>query len=203
MSKRNSARQDAVRRTLALEAARIISEQGVRDYHQAKTKAARRLGIDPDAGLPKNTEVEAALRETQLLFGGAAHQQHLQTLREAALQGMAFFSEFRPRLVGPVLEGTADSHSAICLQIFAELAEHFALFLEERNIPYDQQERTLRMAPRRQESVPVFLFTAGGHPFDVSVLSPQALRQAPLSPVTGRPMRRASPHQVRELLEKA
>jgi hypothetical protein len=37
------------RQRLAIEAARLISEGGIRDYHLAKRKAADRLGIHDDA----------------------------------------------------------------------------------------------------------------------------------------------------------
>src|SRR3546814_19953739 len=52
----------------AHEAARLIAEGGIRDFHQAKLKAAERLGILDDASLPRNREIEDALREYQRLF---------------------------------------------------------------------------------------------------------------------------------------
>ena len=48
------------RHRLAHEAARLMAEGGIRDYHQAKLKAASRLGIHDDASLPRNTEIEDA-----------------------------------------------------------------------------------------------------------------------------------------------
>src|SRR4029077_5157090 len=56
------------RRRIAVEAARLISEHGIRDYHVAKRRAAERLGIAADTALPKNSEIEEALREHQRLF---------------------------------------------------------------------------------------------------------------------------------------
>ena len=50
------------RQRLAHEAARLMAEGGIRDYHQAKLKAAQRLGIHDDASLPRNREIEDALR---------------------------------------------------------------------------------------------------------------------------------------------
>ena len=73
------ARQHAETRTrerrtrLAHEAARLMAEGGIRDFHQAKLKAATRLGIHDDASLPRNREIEDALREYQRLFVGDAH----------------------------------------------------------------------------------------------------------------------------------
>ena len=51
------------RERLAGEAARLMAETGIADFHQAKLKAATRLGIHDDASLPRNSEIEAALRE--------------------------------------------------------------------------------------------------------------------------------------------
>lgn len=56
------------RHRLAHEAARLMAEGGIRDFHQAKLKAASRLGIHDDASLPRNREIEDALREYQRLF---------------------------------------------------------------------------------------------------------------------------------------
>ncbi|HZV38696.1 MAG TPA: hypothetical protein VFF96_08110, partial [Pseudoxanthomonas sp.] len=61
------------RHRLAHEAARLMAEGGIRDFHQAKLKAASRLGIFDDASLPRNREIEDALREYQRLFAGPGH----------------------------------------------------------------------------------------------------------------------------------
>ena len=65
-------RSENLRRALAQEAARVMIEQGIRDFLFAKRKAAERFGVTDSAVLPKNTEIEAALREHQRLFGGEA-----------------------------------------------------------------------------------------------------------------------------------
>src|SRR6187549_3087781 len=80
------------RRRIAVEAARLISELGIRDYHQAKLRAAERLGITDERSLPRNTAIEDALREYQRLFLGEAHATHLDELRRCALQAMRFFA---------------------------------------------------------------------------------------------------------------
>ena len=74
MGRRPGGRGDALRMTIAQEAARLIAEHGIHDYGLAKRKAAERLGVDTDcAVLPRNVEVEAALMERQRLFGGNSH----------------------------------------------------------------------------------------------------------------------------------
>src|ERR1035438_10176588 len=103
MPKRHSQRTEDLRRALAQEAARIMSEHGIGDFLQAKRKAADRLGMHDVAVLPKNTEIEAALREHQRLFGGLSHEHSLREQRRIALDAMRFLVEFQPRLVGSVL----------------------------------------------------------------------------------------------------
>ncbi|MFS8064127.1 MAG: hypothetical protein ACMG5Z_06015 [Luteimonas sp.] len=188
------------RRRLAHEAARLMAESGIRDFHQAKLKAAERLGIADDASLPRNREIEDALREYQRLFRGDAHAQGLRQRREAALRALAFFADFDARLVGPVLEGTADVYSPVALHLYTDDAEAVPRFLGDNLIPAELRTRRLRLDRERQEDVPVWLFSAEDLTFDLAVLPSDALRQAPLSGVDEKPMRRASAAQLQELL---
>ena len=82
------------RQQLAHEAARLMAEGGIRDYHQAKLKAAQRLGIHDDASLPRNREIEDALREHQRLFAPSDQATALRRRREAALRALEFFRDF-------------------------------------------------------------------------------------------------------------
>ncbi|WP_024869496.1 hypothetical protein [Pseudoxanthomonas suwonensis] len=188
------------RRRLAHEAARLMAEGGIRDYHQAKLKAAARLGIHDDASLPGNREIEEALREYQRIFLGESQAQALRQRREAAARALEFLSRFEPRLVGAVLDGTADATSPVQLHAYSDDAEAVARFLDEHGIPAESRTRRLRLDRERSLDVPVWLFSAEELAFDVAVLPLQALRQAPLSAVDEKPMRRASLPQLRQLL---
>jgi hypothetical protein len=188
------------RRRLAHEAARLMAEGGFRDYHQAKLKAAERLGIHDDASLPRNREIEDALREYQRLFVGPSQVQAVQARRDAALRALEFFAGFSPRLVGPVLDGTADANSPVHLQLYDDDADAVPRFLEEHRIPADARTRHMRLDRERSDDFPVWVFSAEDLTFDVTVLPQDALRQAPLSGVDERPMKRASLAQLRQLL---
>ncbi|MGN6222294.1 hypothetical protein [Pseudoxanthomonas sp.] len=200
------ARQHAETRTrerrhrLAHEAARLMAEGGIRDFHQAKLKAADRLGIHDDASLPRNREIEDALREYQRLFAGESHAQGLRQRREAALRALDFFQDFSPRLIGPVLEGTADANAPVQLQVHSDDPDALPRFLEEHRIPSESRMRRVRLDRERHLDAPVWLFSAEELSFDVTVLPQDALRQAPLSNVDEKPMRRASLSQLRQLL---
>ncbi len=188
------------RHRLAHEAARLMAEGGFRDYHQAKLKAAQRLGFHDDASLPRNREIEQALREYQRLFVGEPQQQALRLRREAALRALEFFAEFSPRLVGPVLEGTADSNSPVQLQMHTDQAEAVGFFLQEHRIPAEARTRHVRLDRERGSDFPVWVFNAEELTFHLTVLPHDALRQAPLSAVDEKPMQRASAAQLRRLL---
>ena len=201
------ARQHAETRTrerrhrLAHEAARLMAEGGIRDFHQAKLKAAERLGIFEDASLPRNREIEEALREYQRLFRDEApHLERLQQQREAALRALEFFAPFQPRLVGAALDGSADEHSAIALHLHSDDPHVIAAFLQEHGIPAESRMRRVRLDRNRTADVDVWLFSAEEFSFDISVLPAATLRQAPLSPVDEKPMARASAAQLRMLL---
>jgi hypothetical protein len=183
-----------------LEAARLMSEHGIRDFHMAKRKAAERLGAGEDTGLPKNSEVEDALREYQRLFQADEQPMRLRRLREVAREAMRFFVRFEPRLVGAVLDGTADRHSAVCLHLFSDAPEEIVAFLQEQGIPYEEQNRRLRTGHDAQHEYPVLLFSADEVAIDLTVLPLDAIRQAPLDRVGERPMRRAALAALEELL---
>jgi hypothetical protein len=91
------------RQVVAQEAARIIVNQGVRDYRVAKQKAVERLGLNSRGALPGNAEIEAAVVDHLQIFGGDEHSNLLRLMRTAALSAMELLIEFSPRLVGPVL----------------------------------------------------------------------------------------------------
>jgi hypothetical protein len=185
---------------VAQEAARLMSEHGIRDFHHAKLKAAERLGIVDTQALPRNNEIEDALREHQRIFHGDTQPQALRARREAAVEAMRFLRSFDSRLVGAVLEGTADEHSAVCLHVYSDDPEAPGLFLQEQGIPLETQTRRLRWSNSDQSEHTVLLFGADGIPFDITVLPLDALRQAPLDRVDERPMRRATRAMVQELL---
>lgn len=194
-------RGENLRRALAQEAARIMAEHGIRDFFIAKRKAAERLGVnDGSAMLPKNTEIEAALAEYQRLFGRETHEESLQAQRRAALAAMRHLREFEPRLVGPVLSGTATEHSEVQLHLFADFPESVALKLIDHGIAHEVTERRVRMSAERVLAYPGLRFEFEDQAIDATVFPMDGIRQAPVSPVDGRPMRRASASEVAALL---
>jgi hypothetical protein len=200
MNRRQSPRSGNLRRALAQEAARIMSEHGVHDFLTAKRKAAERFGITDEAVLPRNTEIEDALMEYQRLFAADTHGVTLKAQREVALQVMQWFSEFEPRLVGPVLSGTATAHTDVQLHLFAERAETVAMRLLDRGVEHEVTERRLRLDAARFRAYPGLRFELSRQMVELTVFPTDGIRQAPVSPVDGRPMRRADTAELEQLV---
>jgi hypothetical protein len=201
MARRSASRANTLRARVAEEAARIIREQGVRDFLLAKRKAADRLGVIDRHSLPANQEIADALAAQQRLFGGTAHEDNLQELRAAALRAMSLLERFHPRLVGPVLSGTATAHTDISLHLFAATPEDVAFLLIERGVRYRSGERRVRVANGEHASYPSFEFELAGVPVEATVFPERGLREAPICPVSGGPMRRARREELESLLE--
>ncbi len=190
-----------LRAQIAQMAAKLIASEGVADFGAAKRKAALRLGIESERNLPTNVEIEQALQEYQRLFQSRSHPDHLRALRQTALQAMQFLEQFRPRLVGAVLLGTATGFSEITLHLYCDAVEDVAWFLSEAGIKFEQIARIIKTAPGKSLEFPALCFIAGETPV-VLVLFTEALEAIrPLSPVDGRPMRRATLASFKTMLE--
>ena len=169
------------RQRVAAGAARLIARLGIRDYREAKQRAARELGIADEASLPSDALVREQVIEYQRLFRGDAQAQALRERREAALEAMQFFAAFDPRL--------ADDPDAI------------ARFLLDADMPTRTQvDRRLALEPGHTANFSAWVFKARDIDFEVMALPLTLLRQPPLGE-DGKPMARANATQLRHLLE--
>ena len=167
---------DRSRLTVAQEAARIMADHGISDFQVAKRKAAERLGLSGHGALPSNIEVVLSLMTT--------------------------IEQFEPRLVGPLLAGTAAADAPANLHLFSDSAEDVAWLLQAEGTDYRPFERRLRVRRGQSASYPGYRFAWQRLVIEATVFPYDGLRQAPLSPVDGKPMRRASPKKLRKLLDE-
>ena len=149
---RNRSRRDTnLRRRLAYDAARMMAVDGVADYATAKWKAARQAGLEDANLLPDNQEIEAALREYQGLYQKDDQPAQLRRLREVAVKVMREFEEFRPVLVGSVLNGTAGQHSDVNLQLYADDSKALTMFLVNKRYRFEEGTKEVRRGGRVDE----------------------------------------------------
>jgi hypothetical protein len=200
MPRRRNSESERARQVLAQEAARIIVDHGIRDYRVAKQKAAERLGVGTRGFLPGNAEVESAVAEYLQLFGGESHSDLLRLMRTAALSAMELLAEYSPRLVGPVLAGTADENSAVNLHLFTDSPEMVAMEIGDMGIAFRPYERRLKSRRGQVEMYPGFEFSHRNETIQATVFPVDGIRQAPISPIDGKPMRRVDSEAVQVLL---
>jgi hypothetical protein len=186
MARKNSNGSERARLMVAQEAARIIVNQGLRDYGLAKKKAAERLGLNTRGSLPGNAEIEQAVSEHLQLFAGESHSDLLRTMRLAALSAMEVLATFTP---------------AVNLHVFADSPESVASALDERGIGYRTYERRLKSRRDLAETFAGYEFHHGDAAVQATVFPVDGIRQAPLSPVDGKPMKRADERAVEKLLD--
>ena len=186
---------------VADEAARVMAEHGIRDFALAKRKAAERLGLGIRGALPSNAQIQERLVARQRLFEPEVHDARIAKLRRVAADVMRSLEQFRPRLVGAVLDGTATINSAIELHVFSDAPELVAATLEAGGSRVYDSQRRYRFGRDENTQIPGFELMRGDEEVQIMVFPERGAHHAPKSPVDGRPMRRASRAAVIALLE--
>ena len=151
MSKNRTRRDQNLRLHIAYLAARLMAEDGVADYASAKQKAARQAGLSDANSLPDNNEIEEALREYQGLYQSEEQPARLRYLREVAVKVMRDFDDFRPVLVGSVLNGTAGMHSDVNLQLYTDDAKALTMFLINKRYRFEEGTTSVRRGGRMED----------------------------------------------------
>jgi len=183
-------------------AARLKAEDTSLSCYAAFTKAARSLGLKRSPALQEMSclQLERTVRQYQETFR-LGHSEVINELRRRALSAMRFLDQFRPRLVGSILSGTADANSKLTLHLFADTPEEVMLFLMERKIPFVESTRQHRYRNGQYRSHPVFSFVADGQQVNLVVFNSLEVREAPLGAGGTGLIQRASVAQVEKLLE--
>ena len=193
-------KETQMRMRLAQEAAKIMIDSGIRDFAMAKRKAADHLNAHDTRQLPTNMEIDQAMVEYQRLFRSTEQPQTLQKLREVAHTAMQFFHDYNPRLVGPVLTGTADTNTAVTLHVFSDNSEEINLLLLNQRIPFESRDKRYKIGSDTYEHYPCFEFFAEQTKIEVVVFPASKRYERPLSPIDGKPMQRADIASVEMLL---
>jgi hypothetical protein len=182
-----------------------MAEHGIQDFSLAKRKAAERLGVrSSEAALPSNVQIQERLLERQRIFEpDDVHDRRLEKLRLVASDVMGVLDGFRPKLVGAVLDGTATATSPIELHVFSDSPETVAATLEGRGFRLHDSQRRYRFGREEMTEIPGYDLMVDDEELQVMVFPERGPRHSPLSPIDGKPMRRASRSAVLALLDPA
>ena len=185
----------STRASIASAATRLMAEDGITDYHLAKKKAARQLGLPEHTAFPDNAEVEAELRAYRSLYQGEDHEEMLAALRQTALEVMELLAPFNPYLTGSVLDGTAGEHSTIDILLFADSAKEVEIFLLNRGIDVEHVE------PRNERVEAVLVMETDTADANLVIMPPHLERVA-LKYRDGRPRERVRAEALQALLSE-
>jgi len=173
--------------------------EGIIDYQSAKTKAIERLGLPENSARPDNREVEGALLEYLTLFEANELEYRRTRWREVAVEAMTLLQQFNTYLVGATLSGTITRFSRVQILAIAS-PEHISMLLYDMEIPFEQEQRRLRRSTKEYCTIQSFRFIVEEVNVEILCVQSDDFGRSLVSPVDGKPFRRASLNEVRHLL---
>lgn len=196
-------KDDKIRGMIAFEAARLMYEDGVREYRDAKRKAAKRFGpekaLSLGSHLPTNAEIHdefarlIASREEKVL------PERLLRLRLTALSYLEFFAPFSPYLVGSVLSGAVTERSDIDIHLFADSVEEVEKMLAEHGLLFQIETVPIRKGGVIRDYTHIYLVDDGVE-IECSVYPTEERRHRTISSITGKAMERANAAQLKRMI---
>jgi len=194
--------EKTLKRKISWEAARILVEGSSKNFLAAKKKALTHLNLPANTSLPRNIEVEKALRQQLAIFDRQNQEFLVNKARQQAIELMRFLGAYNPRLVGHVLEGIFLPTSSIQLHLFSDTAEEVVFFLEEHNIPFKINQIKLRFGKDEYKELSVLSFVVDQFNTELYIFMSGIPQEAPLNQVTGKPMKRASLGALESLISQ-
>ena len=199
-------KDDRIRGLIACEAARLMYEDGVREYRDAKRKAAKRFGpekaLSLGSHLPTNAEIHEELAKLIAITEGDLLPERLLRLRLTAVAYLELFEAFSPYLVGSVLSGAVTSRSDIDLHLFADSVEEVEDLLRGRGIRFETETVPIRKGGVITDYTHVYLEDEGTV-IECSVYPVQQRRDRTVSSITGRPMERAGLARLKKIIAES
>jgi hypothetical protein len=195
MRKNTSTTHNQIRQILAKEAARLMYEEGVSQYFDAKRMAAKRLfGQSGKKGmqyrlkdLPSNGEISLEIAKLVELLEDD-RQERLSAMRATALTIMKALKPFHPRLIGSVSTGRVRKGSDIDLHIFTDDIEALEQHLQHLQWQFDKKQVAIRHGKEFVEYTHIYV--KADFPVELSVYSLKELRVTGRSSTDLKPIKR-------------
>ena len=200
MPRRNSPRSENLRRALAQEAARVMAQHGIHDFRTAKRKAADRFGItDEQRAAAQHRDRSLAGRLSAPVRRRRARR-HLAgpAARRAARHAHAVRVQPAPGRAGAVAAPRPRTPTCSCI-CSRTTPRTWRSACSTAASPRDHRAPRAARCRAHQE-LPVGALRARRAPHRGHRVSVDGIRQTPVSPVDGRPMRRADVSELEALL---
>ncbi len=189
-----------MRRKLRYEAARIMVEEGVRDYKRAKQKACSRVGVSTSQSIPSNLEIEDSLAEHLQIFRSDATAHLKLKYLHIALKMMQLLQPYSPLLVGAALSGNIITSRPVELQVFADTVEEIRFLLEAEDVAWRMIQKRLRFSRIGFNHITGFELEFEQSLVEIMVFLPHD-PYPPLGAVNGKPLERIAMKKVKRLLD--
>ena len=187
-----------IRRLLVQEAARLMFEEGVSQYLDAKKKAAKRILGRQIKNLPSNGEISDELYRLATFHQGDARNDTLFEMRLLAMEVMEQLSEFSPGLIGSVSTGRIRKGSDIDLHLFTDSLETVQNRIEELRWEYEIKQVWIQKNGQNTEYNHIYVDL--NYPVELSVYPLNDIRIRSRSSTDGKPIERLKVARVRELI---
>lgn len=199
-------RHGGVRVQLAMEAARLMLEEGVKQYFVAKRMASKRVLGRSEAqkarfrpqDLPSNGEIRDAILELSKRSEGRRRTARLFAMRVVALEAMRALDGFEPRLIGSVSTGHVRRGSDVDLSIFTRDEGALEARLMSLGWPFERERVSIQKAGEIREYVHYHVDER--FPIELTVYDPTELRVRSRSSTDGKPIVRMRTSDVEALL---
>lgn len=185
-------------------AAKLMYEEGVSQYYDAKRIAAKRMFTQGGGkkfwikDLPSNGEISEALASIADLHEGESRVAQLFAMRVVALDIMESLSPFQSRLIGSVSTGRVRAGSDIDLHVFTEDIKSLECHLKEMGWLYETNQVSILKQGKIEEFTHIYI--DGYFPIELSVYPSGELRVQGRSSTDGKIINRLKQSALQELI---
>ena len=151
---------------VAKKAAKLLYNNLVRDYKQAKEEACRDLGVKV---FPTNFDIAIELDKLADEVESISRRDLNIRLRKEALQFMNYLKDFSPRLIGGVWRGTAKKGSDIDITVYSNDIEAVLRVIKERYEVSKAEYSYKTVKGKSEKYFHIYIFLPSGDELEVVI----------------------------------
>lgn len=188
-------------RTLLIQvAAKLMYEEGVSQYLDAKKIASKRLYGKQLKNLPSNGEISDELYRISQFQRPTEHNEQLYFMRMRAIEVMKELLPFSPRLIGSVSTGRIREGSDIDIHVFCNVVEDICVYLDNLDWKYEMDEVVIQQGGKLVEYT--HIYCEFNYPVELSVYPFNEIRVRSRSSTDGKVIDRLSMGRVQQLINE-
>lgn len=205
MKKNRNNRDSNIRQILAQAAAKLMYEESVDQYYDAKRLAVKRSLHNGSKhkhyrpkDLPSNGEISNELKKLAVLHEGDKLMQRLFTMRLCALEIMEELADFSPRLIGSVSTGHIRKGSDIDIHVFSNDLEVLLVYLDSLGWSYTTANITIQKSNKLIDYTHIYI--QHHFPVELSVYPLNEIRICGRSSTDGKRIIRLNAKKLQSLI---